>query len=81
MMNNVNNVGAHVIFGDFNVLRNSSKRLGSMFNQTLASNSNNFINKRRLWGCPTRWSCFYSYQYIWRHIKQTRYILGDIRDF
>ncbi|GJY70812.1 RNA-directed DNA polymerase, eukaryota [Tanacetum coccineum] len=46
------NPGSYIIFGDFNVVRNSSERVGSQFNHFSASSFNNFINDGCFWDVP-----------------------------
>ncbi|GKE32597.1 putative RNA-directed DNA polymerase, eukaryota, reverse transcriptase zinc-binding domain protein, partial [Tanacetum coccineum] len=38
-----------IIFGDFNVVRNESERIGSLFNSSSASAFNQFIQEGKLW--------------------------------
>ncbi|GJY57007.1 putative RNA-directed DNA polymerase, eukaryota, reverse transcriptase zinc-binding domain protein [Tanacetum coccineum] len=41
-----------IIFGDFNVVRNESERIGSLFNSSSASAFNQFIQEGKLWDVP-----------------------------
>ncbi|GJZ86203.1 RNA-directed DNA polymerase, eukaryota, reverse transcriptase zinc-binding domain protein [Tanacetum coccineum] len=41
-----------IIFGDFNVVRNESERIGSLFNSSSASVFNQFIQEGKLWDVP-----------------------------
>ncbi|GJY51071.1 RNA-directed DNA polymerase, eukaryota, partial [Tanacetum coccineum] len=45
-------VGYYCIFGDFNVVRYPSERIGSLFNHRSASDFNEFINDCRFWDVP-----------------------------
>ncbi|GKA23566.1 RNA-directed DNA polymerase, eukaryota [Tanacetum coccineum] len=44
--------GHYFVFGDFNVVRFSSERIGSLFNHRSASNFNEFIKDCRFWDVP-----------------------------
>nr|GEY64785.1 RNA-directed DNA polymerase, eukaryota, reverse transcriptase zinc-binding domain protein [Tanacetum cinerariifolium] len=46
------NPGSYILFGDFNVVRNPSERVGSQFNLISASSFNNFINDGFFWDMP-----------------------------
>nr|GEW97244.1 RNA-directed DNA polymerase, eukaryota, reverse transcriptase zinc-binding domain protein [Tanacetum cinerariifolium] len=46
------NPGSYILFGDFNVVRNPSERVGSQFNLISASSFNNFINDGIFWDMP-----------------------------
>ncbi|GKF18341.1 RNA-directed DNA polymerase, eukaryota, reverse transcriptase zinc-binding domain protein, partial [Tanacetum coccineum] len=47
-----------IIFGDFNVVRNESERIGSLFNSSSASAFNQFIQEGKLWDVPLRGHSF-----------------------
>lgn len=44
--------GNYLVFGDFNVVRSSSERIGSIFNHRSVSDFNEFINDCRFWDVP-----------------------------
>ncbi|GJX89985.1 RNA-directed DNA polymerase, eukaryota, reverse transcriptase zinc-binding domain protein [Tanacetum coccineum] len=44
--------GHYFVFGDFNVVRFSSKRIGSLFNHRSASDFNEFIKDCKFWDVP-----------------------------
>ncbi|PWA89116.1 reverse transcriptase domain, Reverse transcriptase zinc-binding domain protein [Artemisia annua] len=44
--------GNYFVFGDFNVVRSSSERIGSIFNHRSAFDFNEFINDCRFWDVP-----------------------------
>ncbi|GJS97372.1 RNA-directed DNA polymerase, eukaryota [Tanacetum coccineum] len=46
------NRGHHLIFGDFNVVRYASERLGTVFNHASANVFNQFIRDAQLWDIP-----------------------------
>ncbi|GJY06227.1 RNA-directed DNA polymerase, eukaryota, reverse transcriptase zinc-binding domain protein [Tanacetum coccineum] len=45
-------LGMYIVFGDFNVVRHKSKRIGSNFNLTSATAFNDFIIEGRFWDIP-----------------------------
>ncbi|GJZ74415.1 RNA-directed DNA polymerase, eukaryota [Tanacetum coccineum] len=47
-----NNRGLHLLFGDFNEVRSSSERIGTMFNPSSANTFNHFIRDSMLWDIP-----------------------------
>nr|GFB32122.1 RNA-directed DNA polymerase, eukaryota, reverse transcriptase zinc-binding domain protein [Tanacetum cinerariifolium] len=47
-----NNKGNHLIFGDFNEVRHSSERIGTMFNPSSMNVFNQFIRDAQLWDIP-----------------------------
>ncbi|GJY77774.1 RNA-directed DNA polymerase, eukaryota [Tanacetum coccineum] len=47
-----NNRGHHLIFGDFNEVRHSSERIGTVFNPSSANTFNQFIRDAQLWDIP-----------------------------
>ncbi|GKC71417.1 RNA-directed DNA polymerase, eukaryota, partial [Tanacetum coccineum] len=46
------NSGMYIVFGDFNVVRNESERIGSNFNFASATVFNDFILEGRFWDAP-----------------------------